>query len=65
MRRKEDFYLKQEGQVQAFLKTLENAELFTLKALVHSKAYKSYICECEREKDKRYMKLFEVSPNGT
>lgn len=57
MRRKESYYLQLQKEFQSFLQTLENQELFLLKAVVATKAFKGYLKE--RELDKKIPSLLE------
>lgn len=50
MRRKESYYLQLQKEFQSFLQTLENQELFLLKAVVATKAFKGYLKERELDK---------------
>ncbi|TLE15929.1 hypothetical protein LS72_005055 [Helicobacter apodemus] len=47
MRRKESYYLQLQEDFHNFLKTLENQELFLLKSVVCTKAFKEYLKQKE------------------
>ncbi|WP_297813031.1 hypothetical protein [uncultured Helicobacter sp.] len=57
MRRKESYYLQLQKEFQSFLQTLENQELFLLKSVVCTKAFKEYLKE--KEINKRIPSLFK------
>ncbi|RDU64554.1 hypothetical protein [Helicobacter ganmani] len=57
MRRKESYYLQLQEDFHNFLKTLENQELFLLKSVVCTKAFKEYLQQ--KEINKRIPSLFK------
>ena len=57
MRRKESYYAQLQGEFKRFLATLENQELFLLKSVVNTKAFKKYLKE--QESDKKIPSLLE------
>ncbi|WP_300667955.1 hypothetical protein [Helicobacter sp. UBA3407] len=57
MCRKESYYLQLQKEFQNFLQTLENQELFLLKLVVKTKAFKGYLKE--RELNNKIPSLFK------